>query len=53
MELLVDAICLATAAVDMRTGTDGLSLHVQHSWGAWTDAWNSYMEGDTTSAEAG
>ena len=30
MQLSADAIWLATAAVDMRTGIDGLSLHVQH-----------------------
>jgi hypothetical protein len=29
MQLSADAIWLATAAVDMRTGIDGLSLHVK------------------------
>ncbi len=33
MELSVDTIWLATAAVDMRTGIDGLSLHVQQVLG--------------------
>ena len=33
MELSADAIWLATAAVDMRTGIDGLSLHVQQALG--------------------
>ena len=33
MKLLADAIWLATAAVDMRTGIDGLSLHVQQALG--------------------
>ena len=33
MELSADAIWLATAAVDMRTGVDGLSLHVQQALG--------------------
>lgn len=33
MELSADAIWLATAAVDMRSGIDGLSLHVQQALG--------------------
>lgn len=33
MKLSADAIWLATAAVDMRTGIDGLSLHVQQALG--------------------
>lgn len=33
MELSADAIWLATAVVDMRTGIDGLSLHVQQALG--------------------
>ena len=33
MELSTEAIWLATAAVDMRTGIDGLSLHVQQALG--------------------
>ena len=33
MQLVADAIWLATAAVDMRTGIDGLSLHVQQALG--------------------
>lgn len=33
MELRADAIWLATAPVDMRTGTDGLSLRVQQALG--------------------
>ena len=33
MKLSADAIWLATAAVDMRTGIDGLSLHVQQVLG--------------------
>ncbi len=33
MELRADAIWLTTAPVDMRTGTDGLSLHVQQALG--------------------
>ena len=33
MELSTNAIWLATAAVDMRTGIDGLSLHVQQALG--------------------
>lgn len=33
MQLSADAIWLATAAVDMRTGVDGLSLHVQQALG--------------------
>ena len=33
MQLSADAIWLATAAVDMRTGIDGLSLHVQQALG--------------------
>lgn len=33
MELSAGAIWLATAAVDMRTGIDGLSLHVQQALG--------------------
>ena len=33
MKLWTDAIWLATAAVDMRTGIDGLSLHVQQALG--------------------
>jgi transposase len=28
MQIAADAIWLATAAVDMRTGIDGMSLHV-------------------------
>ncbi|CUI09460.1 unknown in ISEc8 [Janthinobacterium sp. CG23_2] len=33
MQIAADAIWLATAAVDMRTGIDGLSLHVQQALG--------------------
>ena len=33
MEVAAESICLATAAVDMRTGIDGLSLHVQQALG--------------------
>ncbi|WP_426107353.1 IS66 family insertion sequence element accessory protein TnpB [Massilia sp. TSP1-1-2] len=33
MQLSADAIWLATAAVDMRNGIDGLSLHVQQALG--------------------
>jgi transposase len=33
MQLSAGAIWLATAAVDMRTGIDGLSLHVQQALG--------------------
>ena len=33
MKLAADSIWLATAAVDMRTGIDGLSLHVQQALG--------------------
>jgi hypothetical protein len=33
MQLSADAIWLATAAVDVRTGIDGLSLHVQQALG--------------------
>lgn len=33
MKLAADTIWLATAAVDMRTGIDGLSLHVQQDLG--------------------
>jgi len=33
MQLSADAIWLVTAAVDMRTGVDGLSLHVQPALG--------------------
>jgi transposase len=33
MQLSADAIWLATAAGDMRTGIDGLSLHLQQALG--------------------
>ena len=33
MKLSADAICWLAAAVDMRTGIDGLSLHVQQALG--------------------
>jgi transposase len=33
VKLLADTILLATAPVDMRTGIDGLSLHVQEALG--------------------
>jgi transposase len=33
MEVAAESIWLATTAVDMRTGIDGLSLHVQQALG--------------------
>jgi hypothetical protein len=44
MQLSADAIWLATATVDMRTGLDGLSLHLQQALG------RSHCDGNVAAA---
>ncbi|MDQ2820867.1 MAG: IS66 family insertion sequence element accessory protein TnpB [Pseudomonadota bacterium] len=43
MDVSAESIWLATAAVDMRTGIDGLSLFVQQAFGRPLSEGTAYM----------